>query len=65
MDLSVGSINAENRGAIVGEKKAREWALNALLERCIMMCSLVDKYLQSNQQAQRLEPRSMLVESSP
>ena len=30
--LSMGSINAENGGAIVGEEKAGEWALGALLE---------------------------------
>ena len=30
--LSMGSINAENGGAIVGEEKAGGWALGALLE---------------------------------
>ena len=29
----MGSINAENGGAIVGEEKAGEWALWAVLER--------------------------------
>ena len=33
MGLRMGSINAEDGGAIVGKEKAGKWALGALLER--------------------------------
>ena len=48
----MGSINAENGGAIVGEEKAGEWALGALLEMRLVICSMVDRYLESDQRAQ-------------
>lgn len=33
----MGSINAENGGAIVGQEKAGKWALGALLERLLVL----------------------------
>ena len=33
----MGSINAENGGAIVGKEKAGKWALGALLERPLVL----------------------------
>ena len=37
MGLRMSSIDAEDRGAVIGEKKAGKWALEGLLERGIVI----------------------------
>ncbi len=35
MSLRMGSINAENGGAIVGEEKASKWALGGVVRQAV------------------------------
>ena len=60
MGLRMTSINAEDRGAVIGEEEAREWALGGTVRSVNgeSAISLV-RYLELDRQARSLESRPM------